>query len=93
MPTIDAFHRDTPGKSGLVFRLQVEQGQQALAYFELLQDHREIDHRTVTCGEGERELALEDIFPDLDLSGPALEVTYTIGTGGRIPVQAALATN
>lgn len=82
MPTIDPFHKDTPGHRGLFFRIKIEPGQRALARFELLEDRVEVAHRHIDCGEGERDYAIEKIFPERDLGRSGLEVTYTIGPGG-----------
>jgi len=84
MPTIEPIHKDEPGRKGLFFRIRVEPGQRALAVFELLADRMEVDRKYIDCADGDRDLAVEEIFSNQDLSRSGLELTYTIGPGGLV---------
>lgn len=84
MPTIKHIPKNAPGYKGGVFHISVEPGERALATFELLEDREEIDCRYLDCGEGEREVAVEDLFPKHDLGRAGLEVAYSIRPGGLV---------
>jgi hypothetical protein len=84
MPTIKYAPKDAPGYKGVFFHISVEHGERALATFELLNDGREVDRRYLDCGEGEREVPIEALFPKQDLSRPGFEVTFSIRPGGLV---------